>query len=329
MAWLKPHAQREYSQEHFLAPVITLERRTLAQRMGESKLSTGEALRLAVDLAQAMRTLHDAGRAHGALNPSSIELTGSGIELIASRAARGVPTPYSAPETLKGQPADARSDIFSFGAILFEMVAGRWPFEANTPEALAIALQNDPAPQTGNPAVDSILTHCLAKDPAARWQRVQKLQMELRLALVAARGAEGPARREQFESVIRCEIQSAIESQVETRLASQETAAARLHQSVAASSERMNRAERMIELAGKRTDEFAANTAVQLHALEQTVRAQAAALEAARAALAQTDDLVERVVEALDSLQSTVLERSDFFAGTIVAQNRMVRPISG
>src|SRR5690348_7437420 len=102
MAWLKPHAQREYSQEHFLAPVITLERRTLAQRMGESKLPTGEALRLAVDLAQAMRTLHDAGRVHGALDPSSIELTPSGIELAASRGARGVPTPYTAPETLKG-----------------------------------------------------------------------------------------------------------------------------------------------------------------------------------------------------------------------------------
>src|SRR5690348_7673866 len=106
MAWLKPHAQREYPQEHVLAPVITLERRTLAQRMGESKLSAGEALRLAIELAQAMRTLHDAGRAHGILNPSSIELTPSGIELAASRGARGVPTPYSAPEILKGQPAD-------------------------------------------------------------------------------------------------------------------------------------------------------------------------------------------------------------------------------
>ena len=329
MAWLKPQSQRVYSREHVLAPVITLERRTLAQRMAESRLSPGEALHLAVELAQAMRTLHDGGQVHGALNPSSIELTGSGIELAASRAPRGVPTPYSAPETLKGQTADARSDVFSFGAILFEMITGRWPFEANTPEALAIALQNDPAPQTGNPAVDSILTHCLAKDPSARWQRVQKLQTELRLALVAARRTESPARRDQFESVVRSEIQSAIETQVETRLGSQETAVARLHQSVATSAERVSRAERMIELGEKRTDEFAANTAVQLHALEQTVRAQAAALEAARAALAQTDDLVERVVEALDSLQSTVLERSEFIPGAMAVQSRTVRPISG
>lgn len=330
MGWLKPRPEREYAREHTLAPVITLERRTLAQRMEESRLPLGEALRIAVDVAQALRSHHDEGHVHGALNPQSIELTPSGIELALGRTPRGIPTPYSAPEVLKGQPADARSDIFSFGAVLFEMIEGRWPFEGDTPELLAVALQNDPAPRIGNPVVDSLLSHCLAKDPAARWQRMQKLQVELRLASVTARRTESPVRREHFEAAVRSEIQSALESQVETRLESQETAVVQLQQALATSAERLNRIEQSIAMAERHSDEFAANTAAQLHALEQTVRAQAAALEAARTALAQTDDLVERIVEALDSLQSTVLERSDFIAGALTTHpSRTVRPISG
>ena len=133
-----------------------------------------------------------------------------------------------------------------------------------------------------------------------------------------------------IEAAVRSEIQSAIEVRVEGRLGSQETAVVQIRQSLATSAERLSRVERAMEGSEKRSDEFAASAAVRLHALEQTVRAQAAALEAARTALAQTDDLVERVVEALDSLQSTVLDRSEFLAGAFAAQNaRVVRPISG
>jgi len=147
---------------------------------------------------------------------------------------------------------------------------------------------------------------------------------------VAARRTEGPARREQFEAVVRSEIQTAIESQVEVRLGAQDASVARLRQSVATSEERMNRVERAIDTAVRHSDEFAATAATRLHALEQTVRAQATALDTARTALAQTDDLVERVVEALDFLQSTVLERSEFVQGAMAAHNgRLVRPISG
>jgi eukaryotic-like serine/threonine-protein kinase len=330
MAWMKPRPEREYARERTLAPVITLERRNLAQRLEEGRLSAGDALRIAVEVAQALRALHDEGRVHGGLTPVAIELTPSGIELAATRLPSGVPTPYSAPEVLTGQPADARSDIFSFGAIVFEMLAGRWPFEGDTPEALGVALQNDPVPSTGNPAVDALVGHCLAKDPGARWQKMQKVQVELRLVSVAARRTEGPARREQFEAVVRSEIQTAIESQVEVRLGAQDTALAQLRQSLATSAERMNRVEREIETAVKHSDEFAATAAMRLHALEQTVRAQAAALDSARTALAQTDDLVERVVEALDFLQNTVLERAEFVQGAMAAhQGRAVRSISG
>ena len=78
-----------------------------------------------------------------------------------------------------------------------------------------------------------------------------------------------------------------------------------------AATERMGRVEQTTESARQQSAEFAENAAMQLHALEQTIRSQADALESARTALAQTDDLVERVVEALDSLQSIVLERAE------------------
>lgn len=331
MAWIKPRSEREYRREPVLAPVIIIEPRTLAQRLSEGPVSTTEAMRLAIEVAQALRALHEERSFHGALTPFLIELTGSGVELRPVRTRNGAPTPYTAPEVLQGQPPDARSDVFSFGAIVHEMVMGRWPFEGDTPEALAQALQNAPVPSTGNVALDSLLTHCLAKDPAARWQGLQKAQMELKLALVGARGTESSARREHFEAFVRAEVAAGLESQVTGRLESQGHAVRQLQQSTSTAAERMNRVERAIEAAEKHAAEFAGSAAAQLHALEQTVRAQAAALESARLALAQTDDLVERVVEALDSLQTIVLERSDFIPGAFGGQGgtRAVHPISG
>jgi hypothetical protein len=331
MAWMKARVERDHTREHQMASVITIEPRTLAQRLAEGGPATADALQLAIDLAQALRTLHDGGRFHGALSPFSIELNASGIELREGRTLRGVPTPYTAPEVLQGGPADARSDIFSFGVIVFEMVTGGWPFNGDTPESLAIALQNAPVPVTGNAALDALLAHCLAKDPTERWPRMQKAQMELKLALVAARRSESPVRREHFQAFVRAEVEAGLESRVAGRLESQGNTVLDLQQSAAIAAERMNRVERAIESAEKHATEFAGDAATQLHALQQTVRAQAAALESARLALAQTDDLVERVVEALDSLQTIVLERTEFIPGAVIAQNgiRAVRTISG
>jgi chromosome segregation ATPase len=78
-----------------------------------------------------------------------------------------------------------------------------------------------------------------------------------------------------------------------------------------AATERLTRTEAATESVRRQAADFAESAALQLHALDQTVRSQADALESARTALAQTDDLVERVVEALDSLQSIVLERAE------------------
>ena len=331
MTWMKARVEREQTREHRLIPVTAVEPRTLAQRLGGGRLTVAEAFHVAIDLAQALRALHDDGRFHGALTPFSIELTGTGIELREARTHKSVPTPYTAPEVLRGSPADARSDIFSFGVIVFEMITGRWPFEGDTPEALAFALQNTPAPASGHATLDCMLAQCLVKDPAARGLRMQKAQMELRLALIAAKRGESPLRREHFEAFVRSAVEAGLESQVTGQLETQAKRVLDLQQSAATAAERMNRVERAIEAAERHATEFAGSAATRLHALEHTVRAQAAALDSARLALAQTDDLVERVVEALDSLQTIFLERSEFIPGAVTAQSglRTVRSISG
>ena len=318
------------------------------------------------------------------------------------RLPQGLVSPYAAPEVLRGQPADTRSDIFSFGAIVYELVSGHWPFEGATPEALAAAIVSQPAPPVGNPALEGLISHCLAKDPAARWQRIQKAQMELRLLAVTARRVEA-APRTNFETLLRAEVQAmesrmaarfesqervvaerqrselqALESRLGVRMESQERAVAELQQAVSASlqsmqahlctvdskiataqesvtraeeaaadmhlrisgceqrlldspkerigrldllyqsaAERISRLEQTSENARRQAAEAADTSSVRLHAIEQTIGAHADALEAARRAISQSDDLVERVVEALDSLQSIVFEKSEERSSTV------------
>src|SRR5581483_9091717 len=109
--------------------------RTLSERLAEGKLSAQEALRLGMSLAELLRKTHDAGIVDGGLTPARIELTSSGVELLPPGSQTGA-NPYTAPEVLRGKPADARADIFSFGAVLYEMLTGRVPFQGSTQQEL-------------------------------------------------------------------------------------------------------------------------------------------------------------------------------------------------
>src|SRR6187399_3156086 len=107
---------------------------TLAQRLSSGKLPAPEALRLAMLLADSLRKLHDVGRCHGALTPGHVLLTGGGLELLPAEEP-AVAGPYTAPEVLQNGSPDQCSDIFSFGAILFEMLSGRRAFENGDTES--------------------------------------------------------------------------------------------------------------------------------------------------------------------------------------------------
>jgi hypothetical protein len=332
--------------------------RTLAQRITEGRIPVSEALHSAMSLAEILRKLHDAGKAHGAVSPSSIVITATGLDLIPSLGPPATVTPYTAPEVLQGKPADARSDIFAFGALVYEMLTGRRAFEGDGQTALTLALVNSDPPASGSPAVDRLVAGCVAKSPAARWQRMQKIIMELKLLTVAARRADAPpATRGVSDAALRAEIRQ-LEGRLTTRLAAHEKTVAemqraadavvkslreqcsglstqlaavqerpaspavdvdalsqqitvRADEAIGAVNVRLGLAEQNMDDIRKHFSTLQENVASDLHDFEQSLKAQASAVESGRTAMAQTDDLVERVVEALELLQSSVLEQHE------------------
>jgi methyl-accepting chemotaxis protein len=334
--------------------VLTNEPRTLAQRLAQGKIPAPEAGRYALILAEALRKIHEAGQVHGGVSPASIVLTGSSLELLPAAPTTGTVTPYTAPELLQGHAADSGSDIFAFGAVVYEMFSGRRAFEGDGPAALSAAINSSTPPSCGIPAVDRLIGNCLAKDPAARWQRVQKILLELKLLTLFARRAEAPAsvRRERADAAaLRAEMQQ-LEGRVAARLQACETTVAEIHHAATelrgqlgavdaqfaatraqhvstfeglleaaeariaarvgrefeAAGERVGRLEQAVDAAHQTTATLHESVSEDFLAFEQGLKSQAAAIESARTAMAQTDDLVERVVEALELLQSAVLE---------------------
>ena len=290
---------------------------TLAERMATGKIPVPEALRYSMILADALRKIHDSGHAHGAVSPSSIVL-GRTVELLPADAHPGAVTPYTAPELLDGKPADARSDIFSFGAIFFEMLTGRPAFQGGDESSLTDSIRHTNPPATGSPAVDRLVGNCVAKNPDARWSRAQKLLLELKLLSVAVKRTESTApSRQQIESAMRSEIQL-IEKRLANRLEQCEQGIAAVNSHLAhievlqqATAERADRLEHAIETARQETTARQDALYAELNGVDRSVKAQSAAIESLRTAMSQTDDLVERVVEALESLQAVVLEHSE------------------
>ncbi len=252
--------------------------KTLAERLSEGRLTPAEALRCAIQLAGRLRELHDRGKTHGAVSPSNVALVAGGVELLPGRegSSRAI-TPYTAPEVVQGRAADMRSDIFGFGALLFEMFSGRRAFDGESRAALMASLTKSPTPETGIPALDRVVGSCLNKDPDARASRMRMIAMELKLLVV-------PARRE---------------------LANRQ----RGEQGFEALSARIAQIERAVEELRRHVAHFEHSVAADLVDIERSIKAQATAIDSSRTAMSQTDDLVERVVEALESLETTVRDK--------------------
>jgi hypothetical protein len=220
--------------------MIANDNQTLAQRLSEGRLPIAEALRYAMQLADCLGKLHDAGKAHGAVAPSNLVLVAGGVELLpAPEGSSGAITPYTAPEVVQGRTADARSDVFGFGAILFEMITGRRAFEGDSRVTLAANLMETPAPASGSPTVDRLVGPCLNKNPEARSQRMQKIMMELKLLSVAMRRSEAdavaPPRRDTAAdtAAIRTEMHQ-MEARMQARLRDQETSVTEMQRSASA-----------------------------------------------------------------------------------------------
>jgi eukaryotic-like serine/threonine-protein kinase len=189
-----------------------LEGETLEQRLKKGALPLDQALGYAIQIADALNKAHRAGIVHRDLKPGNIMLTKSGAKLLdfglakagsQSTVAAGLSmlptTPpnltaqgtilgtfqYMAPEQLEGAEADPRTDIFAFGALVYEMLTGRKAFEGKSQASLISAIMSaDPPPisnlQPLTPlALDRVVLKCLAKDPDRRWQSARDLHDEL------------------------------------------------------------------------------------------------------------------------------------------------------
>jgi eukaryotic-like serine/threonine-protein kinase len=189
-----------------------IEGETLADRLVKGPLPLEQALRYANEITDALDRAHRRGIVHRDLKPGNIMVTKLGVKLLdfglakfhqtavggtSASAAITQSTPltdqgailgtiqYMSPEQLEGKDADARSDIFAFGATLFEMVTGRKAFEGKSRASLMAAILEREAPpaSTIRPSVPSVLDHivgrCLAKDPDERWQSASDLTRQL------------------------------------------------------------------------------------------------------------------------------------------------------
>ena len=212
-----------------------LEGETLAARLARKPLAAEETLKISIEIADALEKAHRAGIVHRDLKPGNVMLTKGGAKLMDFGLAKlntlgggssagtpslssmatmagnvaNVPSPvtvagtmigtvqYMSPEQIQGKEADARSDIFAFGATLYEMLTGKRAFEGKSQLSVASAiLEREPEvistlkPKTP-PALEQVVRTCLAKEPDDRFQNAH--DMKLQLEWIAAGSSQAGA----------------------------------------------------------------------------------------------------------------------------------------
>jgi Tol biopolymer transport system component/predicted Ser/Thr protein kinase len=215
-----------------------LEGQTLAERLRKGPIPLAEIYKIAIDVAEALAVAHKQGIVHRDLKPGNIMLTQSGAKLMdfglakplslpnagsgssmppsfTAAATLSGPSPlsplttagtiigtiqYMSPEQIEGKEADARSDIFAFGSVLYEMTSGKRPFEGKSQLSLASSiLEKDPDPISAvkpqiPPAFEHVITTCLQKNPEDRYQAAQDVKLELQwIAADGSNAAAAPA----------------------------------------------------------------------------------------------------------------------------------------
>jgi Tol biopolymer transport system component len=201
-----------------------LEGESLADRLGKGALPSEQLLRYGIEIADALDKAHRQGIVHRDLKPGNVMITKSGVKLldfglakyqVAAQPVSGVSRlateaqasqpltergtvlgtfQYMAPEQLEGKEADARSDIFAFGCVLYEMATGHKAFTGKSQASLISSImREDPAPISTiapmtPPALNRVVKTCLAKDPDDRFQTAHDVKLQLQW--VAEGGSE-------------------------------------------------------------------------------------------------------------------------------------------
>jgi Tol biopolymer transport system component len=207
-----------------------LEGETLSDRLARGALPIEHVLRFGIEIADALDKAHRQGIVHRDLKPGNVMITKSGVKLLDFGLAKAIapvsrepsvtslPTvarlrgsnltaegtilgtfQYMAPEQLEGHEADARTDIFAFGAVLYEMATGRKAFSGASQASLISSIMKDePAPISAiqpmiSPALDRVVRTCLAKDPEDRFQTAHDVRLELQWIAEGGSQAGAPA----------------------------------------------------------------------------------------------------------------------------------------
>jgi eukaryotic-like serine/threonine-protein kinase len=187
--------------------------KTLGEIIGHKGLKVNDALKIAVQIADALAAAHGAGIVHRDLKPGNIIITGQGrvkvLDFGLAKLTGGMPgsvdntetvvmgeprtmdgvlvgtVAYMSPEQAEGKPVDSRSDVFAFGAVLYEMVTGRNAFQGgSTASTLAAILREQPKPaalvaEQVPREFEKIIARCLRKDPARRYQCMEDVKLAL------------------------------------------------------------------------------------------------------------------------------------------------------
>ncbi len=205
-----------------------LEGETLADRLGKGALPRDQVLRCGIEITEALEKAHRAGIIHRDLKPGNIMLTKSGVKLLdfglakmatapllpaeaSSLPTQGAPNQpltergtvmgtfqYMAPEQLEGAEADARTDIFALGTVLYEMATGRKAFTGKSRVSLIGSILKDEPPLISSiqpmtpPALDHLVQTCLAKEPDDRFQTAHDVKLQLKWIAEGGSQTGGP-----------------------------------------------------------------------------------------------------------------------------------------
>ncbi|HSE22338.1 MAG TPA: protein kinase [Pyrinomonadaceae bacterium] len=187
-----------------------IEGKTLRERIAERPLSWQEAVKIAIQMTGALKTAHSVGIVHRDIKPANVMIRRDGIVKVLDFGLAKLTGPdsddldtrehtapnrlmgtinYMSPEQVLGEPVDARTDIFSFGVVLYEMLSGEMPFAGPSDAAIYNATINKVLPSLREsndaipPALDQIVKCSMEKDPALRYQSFSELRADLKSIL--------------------------------------------------------------------------------------------------------------------------------------------------